>query len=84
MIFCHLQAKLQQLLRTAQATNICFGSRSNENARFFAFAILGCCKYSKKKTFTQADRNSFTSMVAIIAVNALKIQKQMRLKLAKN
>ena len=55
--------------------------------KMLAFSLLqfyDAANTAKKKTFTQADRNSFTSMVAIIAINALKIQKQMRLKLAKN
>ena len=43
------------LLRPAQTTINFVGSRSNENTRVFAFAILGCCKNSKK-LFMEADR----------------------------
>ena len=40
------------LLRTAQATEIFLGSRSNENAHFFAFAILRCYKNGKKSVYS--------------------------------
>ena len=49
------------LLSPAQATKIFFGSRSNENVRFFAFVILRCCKNSKK-AFTQADHRLFNAL----------------------
>ena len=57
------------LLRTAQSTKNCFGSRSTENARFFAFAILRMSQ-TAKKAFTLAEK-SIT--VVIIDIDALKI-----------
>ena len=38
-----------------QATKNCFSSRLNENARFYAFAILRGCK-TAKKVIAHADR----------------------------
>ena len=82
VIFWPMPEKLQQfwnyrvLLRTAQASKIFIGFRSNENASFFAFAILRCCENSKK-AFTHANKavgmKQFSNMIAIISIDVLKI-----------
>ena len=63
-----------QLVRRQQ--NI-FGFRSNENARYFAFAISRCCQNKNKKTCTQADRgfrnNTVLQTVAIVDIDAFKM-----------
>ena len=48
----HPCLRLRMLLHVAQATNIFFGSRLNENARFFVFTILQSCKNSYKSVYS--------------------------------
>ena len=52
-----------------------------EKTRFFAFAILRCCK-GNKKVFSQDDR-AFEIKQLKLNIDALKMYEQMRLKIDK-
>ena len=60
------------MLSTALAAKMFFDTRSNNNACFFAFAILRCC-INSKKSVTQADRTVKVKQFYIIDIDALKI-----------
>ena len=71
------------LLSTAQATKNYFGSRWNKNARLRNFTMLQKQQKSVYSSKQSIGNKSFTNMVAIINIDALKTQEQMRLKIDK-